>query len=545
MKKALSYLLIIISLLCSCSQKETNPLLEELDAALAEKETYHRYFTERVGVLKSVLADKNDTEHKYNIYLRLAESYKAHCFDSTLFYLRECRTLALKMEDQAKTMATDFMTAELYSKAGYYVEAGEILRQYRQETILSEIEYEYIKACNVYYGETMAYASTEESHEKKRRMRDAYRARLIDLVPENSIEWYDLKREEAESAGNRDLMREYAEKMLDACEPDSHEYAKACYMYAYTFPGDDYESRCEWLARSAIADAKCCITDYMALNSLSELLFEHGEIEKAFRYVADHCIVDALHYNGRLRPWQISRFFPKLEKAYTEKNIQYLKTLRIFIIFILVFLVALILLLTFIYKRQRVLVATQEKLKDSYIEIDKRNIELIEINNKLIELNAKIHEADKVKQEYITLFLGILSENINKTRQYKNHVLKNIRQGNSKKLVDEIENLPPVDEDIHEFYRMFDQTFVNLYPDFVAQFNKLLQEGSQIVPKGDDILTPELRIFALIKLGITDSSKIATLLHYSANTIYNYRAKTKNKARCSRDKFEDTVRNIE
>ena len=150
-------------------------------------------------------------------------------------------------------------------------------------------------------------------------------------------------------------------------------------------------------------------------------------------------------------------------------------------------------------------------------------------------LRSVLHDQDDPGQIY----------NINKTRQYKNHVLKYIRQGNTGRLVDEIEALPPIDEDISQFYKMFDETFVNLYPDFVEKFNGLLVDGAAIVPKGDDILTPELRIFALIKLGITDSSKIASLLHYSANTIYNYRAKTKNKARVSRDEFETVVKNIE
>ena len=178
------------------------------------------------------------------------------------------------------------------------------------------------------------------------------------------------------------------------------------------------------------------------------------------------------------------------------------------------------------------------------MQIDEQNSSLKDANSRLMALNAEMKEADKVKQEYIALFLEILSENINKTRQYKNHVLKSIRQGNARQLVAEIENLPPIDDDILEFYKMFDQTFVNLYPNFVSEFNALLVDGEAIVPKDDDILSPELRIFALIKLGITDSRKIASLLHYSANTIYNYRAKIKNKAKGSRSEFEASVRNL-
>ena len=300
-----------------------------------------------------------------------------------------------------------------------------------------------------------------------------------------------------------------------------------------------------WLVKSAIADAMCSVRDYMSLITLSELLFRQGDVERAFRYAADHCMTDALHYNGRLRPWQISQFFPQIENAYTGILHRQMETMRNLILVILFVVAILFSLLLYIIKRNRILVSVQDELRESYAEIDSRNHELVEINLKLTDLNAQIQEADKIKQEYIALFLSILSENISTVRQYKNHVLKYIRQGNSKKLVDEIEALPSIDNDINEFYKMFDQTFVNLYPDFVHKFNALLVDGAAIVPKGDDILTPELRIFALIKLGITDSSKIASLLHYSANTIYNYRAKTKNKARCSRDEFEAAVRSIE
>ena len=159
-------------------------------------------------------------------------------------------------------------------------------------------------------------------------------------------------------------------------------------------------------------------------------------------------------------------------------------------------------------------------------------------------MNSEITESDKIKQEYIALFLSILSENINTTRQYKNHVLRYIRMGNENEIATEIEALPPIDNDITEFYKMFDRTFLNLYPDFVDKFNALLADGESITVKSEDALTPELRVFALIKLGITDSSRIASLLHYSANTIYNYRAKIKNKARGDRGSFEEAVKMI-
>lgn len=545
MKNIRLSLFLFTLLIWSCSNKDCDPHLYELDKALEQKSTYLGYFNDRIKVLKDVLSEQDDPEQTYNINRRLADAYKAHSFDSTIAYLNANRRIAEQLGDKIKMMETDFLMILEYCIAGYYVEARDLLSQYDPENIPSEVELDFVRACQRFYGETAAYTSSECSSEGKERLRDFYRSRLIELVPESSAEWCDLKREETAEKGNYAQAQKYARMMVEATQENTHDYAKACYMYAMSFPEDDIQSRKEWLSRSAIADVSCAVRDYMSLNSLSELLFETGDVERAFGYVADHCMTDALYFNGRLRPWQISQFFPQIEKEYNERSMEAMRQMVIFVFVISFFSVILVLLLAVIFKRQRVLVATQEKLKASYKEIDDRNQELMEINRKLSVLNTQMHEADKVKQEYIALFLSILSENISTTRQYKNHVLKNIRQGNTRKLVEEIDALPPIDEDIYEFYQMFDQTFVNLYPDFVSKFNDLLVDGAAIIPKGDDILTPELRIFALIKLGITDSSKIASLLHYSANTIYNYRAKTKNKARCSRDEFESAVRSIE
>lgn len=545
MKKIIGILVPFVLLLISCSGGDVAPCIVELEQVLERKSTYQGYFNDRVEILKAVLSDQIDPQQTYNINKRLADAYKAHSFDSTMAYLNANKALGLKMRDMDKVMETDFLMVLEYCIAGYYVEAGDLLTQYDREKIPYSLERDFVRACQRFYGETSAYASSEDSYDDKKVLRDAYRARLIELTPEGTPEWYDLKREEAADAEDPRKALEYARMMVEATEENSHDYAKACYMYASSLPENDVHNRMEWLARSAIADIMCSVKDYMSLNSLSELLFENGDVERAFRYAADHCMTDALQFGGRLRQWQISQFFPQIEREYNERNLKNIRVMVMLVVIISLFLAIVILMMLLIIKRQRTLVATQKELKASYKQIDDRNHELEAINSKLSALNAQIQEADKVKQEYIALFLSILSENISTTRQYKNHVLKNIRQGSTKKLVDEIEALPPIDEDIYEFYKMFDQTFVNLYPDFVPKFNELLSEGSAIVPKGDDILSPELRIFALIKLGITDSSKIASLLHYSANTIYNYRAKTKNKARGSRDEFEDAVRNID
>lgn len=528
----------------SCGKNQENALLERLDDVLKYKSSYDMYFSDRADELYDILMEQENPEQQYSLAMRISQIYRTHSFDSSLFYLNMSYDIAGRLGDEDKMMSAKFAMIKLYSLAGYHIEASDLLENYAPESVPDTLMREYCEASHVFYGETMAYSSSDEMYKEKGALRDHYRDLLLEMVEKESVQWYDLKREEAEIAHDEELTREYARQMVSLTQENTPEYARACYFYSLTYPEDSPEKE-EWLIRSAIADLMCSTRDYESLNSLSRIYFERGDINRAFRYAADHCMKDALEFNGKLRTWQVSLFLPEIEQAYLQKNRKQKTLLANMIVVMSALGLLLLIMLIYTFKRQQILDSMRRKLQESYLQIDKHNQALVAINSRLTSLNAKIQEADKVKQEYIALFLSILSENINTTRKYKHHVLKSIRQGNTGALIDEIEALPPIEEDIIQFYKMFDQTFVNLYPDFVEKFNDLLVDGAAIIPKGDDILTPELRIFALIKLGINDSSKIASLLHYSSNTIYNYRSKTKNKARCSREDFEEAVRNIE
>ena len=183
----------------------------------------------------------------------------------------------------------------------------------------------------------------------------------------------------------------------------------------------------------------------------------------------------------------------------------------------------------------------QKSLRAINKRIVSQNNELEKVNLQLKTLNKKIAESNRVKEEYIGLFLGILSDNLNKMRDFRTLVRKKIRYGEVSELNEELNNSEWMEKEVANFYQMFDTTFLQLYPNFVRDFNSLLVSDEQIELKKGELLNTELRIFALIRLGIKDSSKIASLLRYSVNTIYNYRAKIKNCAKGSREDFEERV----
>ena len=175
-------------------------------------------------------------------------------------------------------------------------------------------------------------------------------------------------------------------------------------------------------------------------------------------------------------------------------------------------------------------------------QIQEFSSSLQQMNDRLTQTNSELSEANAAKEEYIGIFVSLSSDYIDKTRKYQSSVRKRIVNGQYDDILSEISSQKLLDDELDLFYRLFDQAFLKLYPDFVNQFNGLLKPAYRIEPKEGELLTTELRIFALIRLGITQSSRIASLLRYSVNTIYNYRAQIKKGAIVDKEVFEEKVR---
>ena len=243
-------------------------------------------------------------------------------------------------------------------------------------------------------------------------------------------------------------------------------------------------------------------------------------------------------------PWQDARALADIEQAYNSHKSRLDRLNRIVTLLVIGIVLVLSGVVVYISRQRNRLAAARTALQSANEELRVSNGRLAETNAQLRDLNSRLIDSDRVKEEYIGTFLMLCSEHIDRMNESRRHVKRLLRDGKIEELRREYASTENQQATLSEFYNLFDTTFLHLYPTFVEEFNALLEEDARIEPRKGELLTTELRIYALIRLGITDSTKISTFLRYSMSTIYNYRSKIRNRARCARHEFEERVRNI-
>ena len=512
----------------------TRKLLGELDGYVAARDVYTARKMDQMDALRKLCRTTEDPDHRYDLEMSIAEEYFAFSFDSTQAYLKHCQDLALKMKDQERYNRASIELGHLYAKAGNYLEANSLLYGQIDTSALSEAlmtDYLYYL-----YDFSMDLAGNSGMVERLSIPPAAsFRQRLLDRLPKDSDRWRTLLRDRLTEEDRLASADSVAHLLLAGTTPEEHVYAIYAFHLSDIAERDGRPAdRMAWLIRSAECDMMNAVRDYASLTMVAQNILSY-DVDRSFRYlrIAQE---DALAYNAKLRPWQISRFLMEVEDAYSARQ----SRSRLFSMVAAILLAIMVLTLSVI---TWFLVTRSRKLTRMRALLESNNAQLAAANAELNVLNKQISKADKVKEEYIVDFLQGLSEQVALLRSEDNRFRNLLKQGKSDQLFKELAISERSERALEEFYRKFDETFLALYPDFVEQFNALLQEDARIVPpKGR--LTTELRIFALIRLGMDDSKKIATMLDYSVSTIYNHKVAIKNAALGDRSKFEEQVKMI-
>lgn len=287
---------------------------------------------------------------------------------------------------------------------------------------------------------------------------------------------------------------------------------------------------------SAITDIKNCKKDNASMQSLALVYYKKEDINQAFRFMQE-AIDDAVSCKVRYRTVEASESYPIINSAYIEKEKKQRLQLQAYLILISIMTFVLILGTLYIYRQVKKLAKTRKELYRSNRALNKLNLDL----QKAID---SLQEANHIKEEYIAHFFDLCSTYIDKIEEYRKNLNKLASRNKLEELFKEIKSNAIVEEEIQDLYKNFDTIFLNIYPTFIEDFNALLLPEEQIYPRQGELLNTELRIYALIRLGIKDSVKIASFLRYSLRTVYNYRTKIRNKAAGKREEFENLVEKI-
>jgi hypothetical protein len=273
------------------------------------------------------------------------------------------------------------------------------------------------------------------------------------------------------------------------------------------------------------------------------MLYEEGDIESAYEYIK-RSLDDAVFCNSKLRTYEISKMLPIINETYEAKNKSAKAQLIVFLVSASVLALFLLGVLILLFKQMKKVAKAQKNVELANNQLSVLNQQLQGFNSKLNQTNLELAETSLLKEIYIGRYMDQCSVYIGKMEEYSQKLKVMATAGKVNDLVSTVKSKAFIDKELKEFYSQFDQTFVQLFPTFVAEFKDLLNEPEAIIIKKGEVLNPELRLFALIRLGIKDSAKIAEFLRYSASTIYNYRSQIKNKAKGPREQFELKVMGI-
>ena len=544
----------IIIFLCLCTicmcrlhaadSSRADSLLLKLDQAIKERPIYMEQKELKLVELKRLLHRQIPDEERFAILGTLLDEYRSFNTDSALHMAEEREQIAIRLGNREYIDNARMNKADVLGMTCMYKEVMDLMRNIHIDRLSVDIHPYYYHIYRTVYGLMADYAVTAYEKKLYTELTDKYRDSLL-LVNKDNLLIHTLIQSDQYNVRNEydkaiRLLTDYLALQKDY----EHDVAICAYTLSesYRLKGDKEKEK-EYLIVSAMADMKTAVREYISLRKLAVLLYQEGDIERAYSYVKI-CMEDAAACNARLRKLEILEIFPIINDAYQQKTEKQQEQMKWALVSISLLSLFLLLAIFYVYKQMKKVAAARREVIDANKRLKELNDELHLSNAQLKEANHSIAENSYLKEEYIGRYMDQCSVYLEKMDNYRRSLGKIAATGNVEELYKNIKSSKFIEGELKEFYTNFDNTFLQLFPTFVEDFNALLADDEQISLKAGERMNTELRIFALIRLGITDSVKIAQFLRYSVTTIYNYRTKVRNKAAGDRDLLEQEVMTI-
>lgn len=509
----------------SYAQSEMDSLFQKLSETVENRETFVSQKKDRVETLRQSLDRKSLTD-QYEIISSIYDEYKSFVYDSAFLYVRKLQHVASLTQNPALISDSKIKCGFILVSSGLFNEALDTLRKIRTYRLPDslKIDYYYLMARTCY---DLADFSRDNFYGEQYAERAS---RFIDsagvYLNENDVEFYILRGLKLLHVHNMSAAKDAYETMIRKFKLTDHEYAVAAstLSFIYFFSGDRDKSK-EMLITAAIADIQSGTRETLATMKLAEMLFDEGDISNAYKYIKI-ANQDAKDYGARQRQVQVAAIYPVIEARHLGIEQSKRKMLLVYSSLITLLTVSVIGFSIVIYKQNKKLQVARKIISQA--------------NDSLTETNHQLQDANKIKEEYIWYYFNTTAEYITKLDALKKTLELKLMTKKLEDLKFAVDNIN-IKRERDELYHNFDRIFLKLFPDFVTVFNSFFKDEDRIVPKEGQLLNTELRIFALIRMGIHDHERIAKILDYSVTTIYTYKTRIRNKSMLENDEFDRRI----
>lgn len=539
--------------------EENRKLLHSLDSLLEQQDLFVRVKEERIQQLKMQYSRVKDVKELYAMNRMIYLEYRVYDADSALHYINKNIQLAQQTNNRTWEVVSLLEQSFVLTSSGLLTEALKAVSDIRPEELPQNLRSEYFGRLCTLYSRLRDYSSENfQLSEYYNDLQKAFRDSVYLTATPDELRYWNCRAWLYLGTPEIEPVKQAFEENKQTLSNDSRKYSIATYNLSAIYRSENNESKyLENLILSAMADIRSVNGDIGSLQEIAEYLFKHGEIDRAYNYIL-YCSQKAMLFHNRVRIVKMSHLQNQIYKAYQEQSRTQQKRLQASLIAVSFLFLVLIGAFLFIRKQMRRLKeanlkldSTNQKLSvnmdalsTAHQRLEEVNMQLKDLNTQLQEVNDQLRESNYVKEEYIGYVFNICSTYISKLEEFRKNINRKLKVGQIEDVKAMTDSSATASNELKEFYQNFDTIFLHLYPDFVGDFNALLLPEERIELKESELLNTELRIHALIRLGITDSVKIADFLHCSAQTVYNNRLRTRNKSIIPKEDFINAVKKL-
>lgn len=519
-------------------------LIERLDSMINNSTSFAERKNERISGLKNDLRNATSIQEQYDKTKQIYDEYFTYDSDSAIVYVRKAKHLATKLYPNDKEMENVWKIKEsfVYSACGLFSQALNIIKDVDSSQLSKELLPEYYNQMEYLYSHYALYADDDaEMRSQLRAKSELYKDSLgMSITQKHPYSlWYGVS-----AAGDDTVPEQVVERLqknVDSSQLNSRNVAINAYWLskAYEYRGDTV-NQIKYMIMSAMADVSIVNRDIASLQELANYLFSNGDVNRAYHYM-NYCMDQAQFYHNRIRVVSLSSMQEEVRKAYLNILEEKDRRLHNYLILMGVMLFLLAATIVYIINQYRKLKESREELsklntslKKHMDDLDLAHKELTEaheqekkLNEDLQKTNEELNESNNIKQEYIGYAFTLSTDFINDLDDLRKKLLRKVKTRQFGELADTLESQTLVQEELKRFHKSFDETFIHIYPNFLEEYNEDQEPADRIELKEGELLNTKLRIWALHRLGITESAKIAKMLRCSIQTVYNNRPKKK------------------